>query len=301
MGDELNYKDRWLPQFYTGDLSESYVAQATMAPGSASSNYTLPLLKTYSGSYYIWMGSPNMVLDHIDHKLLYIDCFNSTQNLISGARVVNFTTDYDAAAALKYISRAPVDGNSVELMNDSPVAIFESVSKSYSYESVMEQSVDKSSSSFYSISTGLSTTVGASMTLDIFQFTTSVTASMDTTSSYTVSESTHNYKKITTQQTTNSTKQVTVPPYTKTLISFSAKHLNHPSINYQSTVLIEHTTLSNDQIMTMLKGQEIADTCAIEANGVLCTITGSLAVKASLGLDFQAIGSNITRRNHSEL
>ena len=220
--------------------------------------------------------------------------------MIRGASVVNFTTNYNPTeSAKKYVVRESI-GGSVALINNSPVTIFESVSKHYKYSSTVEQSVDKSSSDFTAFDIGGSATVSYGENLLFENFMASVTVNTNYQQSWNSSVSTHDYRRFTNEQEMNSTKQVTVPPFTSTIVDFTAKSMRHPSVNYVTYVKITHATLNQTQIFAMLDGQGISKTCVIETNDVLCKISGSMSIDASLGLDFEAIGTNLNQTSNSD-
>jgi hypothetical protein len=299
-GYELNYQYQWLPQFFNAEFKKTYVAQATFAPvGGEYPAQTLPLVKhsVSDGNvfYYIFQGGLYSDIDfNSNHNILTVDCYNSTQRLLNGATVVNFTTDYNPVQTQKYVVKSSI-GSSVALINNSPVSIFESVTKSYTYISHVEQSVDKSSYLFQQFDVGGSYTVGGGIDIGIFNMMASISINADYTRAWNTSESTHNAQSFTNEQSMNSTKQVTVPPYTSTIIDFMTKTMKHPSVNYVTFVKISHATLNKTQIYQMLEGQGIAETCVIEADDVLCKLTGSIAIDTSLGLDFEATGSHLNQ------
>ena len=121
------------------------------------------------------------------------------------------------------------------------------------------------------------------------------TINVDFNASSNTTVTTHDYRRMTSEQEMNLTKQVKVPPFSSTTIDFTAKQLRHPMVPYTTFIRITHISLSTTQIMAMLDGQGIAKTCVIKEDDVICKISGTMKIDASLGLDFNSYGSFYNR------
>ena len=255
---------------------------------------------------YVWNDNAYIIGYQIPHKLLYVDCYNSTQNLITGATVVNFTTQYNHEEALKkYVTRE--SSESVLLDNRSPVEILEVVSKHFKYTSVVEHTVDRAMQKFWRFDIDGTATATYKVGFDLFglffdNFMATATINVGYHNGWNESMSSHDFSRMTSVQEMNSTKKVKVPAFSSTRIDFTAKQMRHPMVPYTTFIKIGHISLNTTQIMAMLKGQDIGDTCLIEQDDVLCKLSGVMKIDASLGLDFTSTGSFYNRTvAHHEL
>lgn len=70
------------------------------------------------------------------------------------------------------------------------------------------------------------------------------------------------------------TKEIRVPPFTKSTIDFINSALQSAPVPYKSFIKIKHETLNANQILSQLKYQNVDRTCSIEVDAVVYKLNG---------------------------
>lgn len=224
------------------------------------------------------------------HELLYVDCAKSTQQLLSTAQLVNYTINENhGIQSLQSHAKRQIK-DSVTLNNDSPVTIVETLTKCFKYDSVVEQTLDTNSVHIEKFDVGGQ--IRSNFKFFFSNFMTGITLHTEYDSEWNTTTIQHSSRKFTNIQIMKTTKEIRVPPFTKTTIDFVNSALQSPPVPYESFMKLKHETLSAHQVLNQLKYQGVDNSCSIEDDAVVCKLSGALRIDASLGIDFVASGQN---------
>lgn len=233
------------------------------------------------------------------HELLYVDCLKSTQQLLSTAELVNYTINQNhGIQSLENHAKRQVK-DSVLLNNDSPLTIVETLTKCFKYDSVVEQTLDNNSIHIEKFDVGGQ--IKLNFKFFFSNFMTGITLHTEYDSDWNTTIMQHSSRKYTNIQIMKTTKEIRVPPFSKSTIDIVNSALLSPPVPYESFMKLKHETLSANQVLSQLKYQNVDHTCSIEDDLVVCKLSGTLRIDASMGIDFVATGQNSTSAHQSSI